>query len=433
MGGVSHGSADPALSLPFGGVAPLGLGTHHLERLSSYVIRVGNVFALPAPELLRHALRQVSGVRERKRLLVRGALNGAGPSVAVAAAGLAAFTGMADGERMSCTGLVQRLRLHDRGLVSATRRWCPLCWARDAEPYDRKLWWLGLVDACPVHACLLETRRATCGQLQPSLTRGVRLHHCSHCGHDLMEGSAPVVVGSGLGAARRLWYARQASDLVRVDEVIVPTGSDEARSIVAACRALSERASERGLHGVSVSLRRIGAVLVRSRAGGARVASRWHSKSDTYVTRVTRGIEMSEHDSTKRLPGRILGEIYRIQNATEGMEPVAGPGRIYGLLNGFDEAIDEELEYAKGISNDKLGAVTDVLNPIFDDPERLNQFQGFYDVEKELQARGVSRTEAMKILKYLWNNESFTELIDKMDSSRSPAECRTFELRTYEK
>ena len=260
MGAVSQKTAASALSVPFGGVAPLALGTPDLESLSSYVIRVGNVFALPAPELLRYALQQVPGVRQRKRLLVWGALNGAGPSVAVAVAGLAAVTGLADGERMSYTGLARLLRLYDRELVSPTRRWCPLCWADDADPYDRKLWWLGMVDACPVHACLLETRCATCGRSQPSLTLGVRLHHCSHCGHNLMEGSAPIALGTGPAAARRLWYARQASDLVHADEVIALTGSDESEVIVAAYGALAERATALGLNGVSLSLRRISAL-----------------------------------------------------------------------------------------------------------------------------------------------------------------------------
>ena len=117
MGAVSQRTTASALSPPFGGVPPLGLGTPDLECLSSYVIRVGNVFALPAPDLLRHALQQVPGVRQRKRLLVWGALNGAGPSVALAVAGLAAVTGLADGERMSDAfdGRSSPWRLHTTG------------------------------------------------------------------------------------------------------------------------------------------------------------------------------------------------------------------------------------------------------------------------------------------------------------------------------
>ena len=242
---------------PFGGVSPLGLGTAALESLSSYVIRVGNRFALPAPDLLRHALEHVPGVRRRRRLLAWGALNGAGPSVPVAVAGLAAVTGLAAGERLSYLGLVHLLRLYDRELVSPTRRWCPRCWADDDPPYDRKVWWLGLVDACSVHACLLENRCGACGRLQPSLTMGVRLHHCSHCGQDLTAGAEPIALGTGAGAARRLWYARQAADLVHADEVIALTGSDESQAVLAAYGALAERATASGLDGVALSLRRM--------------------------------------------------------------------------------------------------------------------------------------------------------------------------------
>ena len=177
--------------------------------------------------------------------------------MAAAVSGLAAVTGFADGERMSYTGLARLLRLYDRGLVSPTRRWCPLCWADDAEPHDRKLWWLDIVDACPVHSCLLETRCATCGWLQPSLTLGVRLHYCSHCGHSLMEGSVPVALDDGPGAARRLWYSRQACALVHADEVIALTGSEESGAIDAAYGILAQRATALGLNGVSLSLRRM--------------------------------------------------------------------------------------------------------------------------------------------------------------------------------
>ena len=241
----------------FGGVAPIGFGSAALESLSSYVIRVGNRFALPAPDLLRYALGQVPGVRRRRGLLAWGALNGAGPSVPAAVAGIAAVTGLAGGERMSYMGLVRLLGLYDRDVVRPTRRWCPLCWADDGSPYDRKLWWLGLVDVCPVHGCLLEARCGICGRLQPSLTLGVRLHHCSHCGHDLMSAAEPLPLGTGIGARRRLWYARQAADLLHADEIIALTRSDESVSIVEAYGALAERAIARGLDGVSLSLRRM--------------------------------------------------------------------------------------------------------------------------------------------------------------------------------
>ena len=143
--------------------------------------------------------------------------------------------------------------------------------------------------------------------------------------------------------------------------------------------------------------------------------------------------ERTVHDSTTRLLGRILGEVYRIQNAIDGMSAGGGPAQVYGLLNGFEEAIDAELECANGISNEKLSAFADALEPIFHDPEELKNFRGYYQIEKQLSQRGISRTDAIQILTYWKSDGRFVDIIEKMNSSGSPVECKTFELRDYEK
>lgn len=142
---------------------------------------------------------------------------------------------------------------------------------------------------------------------------------------------------------------------------------------------------------------------------------------------------MSGHDVTTRLLGRILGQVYLLQDRVDGMAPGAGPAQIYGLLTGIDAAIDSELGRIVGVSNAKLDAVADVLEPIFQDSEKLEAFKGYYDIEPELKARGITRTEAIQILTYMWADHKFTTVIAKMDSSHSPAECRTFDLGEFEK
>ena len=139
------------------------------------------------------------------------------------------------------------------------------------------------------------------------------------------------------------------------------------------------------------------------------------------------------HDAHMKMLARILGEIYRIQNAIEGMPPSASGSHVYGLLKDFEVSIDEELEQADGISNEKLGQMDEVLTEIFDDNEKLEQFKGFYDIENELQSREITRVDALKILKFLKADDRYTDLIDKMDSTGSPTECRTFELYNDEK
>ena len=234
------------------GVPPLGLGTGAVESFTGYVVRLGNAFAVPASVLLTHSLNAVLPPARRDLHYRRnGALNGAGPAVLHAAAGIARLTGERDAQRLSFHGLVDLLHMVDRDLVSQTRRWCPLCWAGDGEPYDRKVWWLSVVDVCPAHACLLESRCGTCGRLQPSLTRGVRLNACSYCGYDLFESSSATVLPSGSAADRRLWYARQAADLVHAAEVIALMQCDETASLGSAYARLAAKARGAGLRDVA--------------------------------------------------------------------------------------------------------------------------------------------------------------------------------------
>ena len=120
-------------------------------------------------------------------------------------------------------------------------------WADDSEPYDRKVWWLAVVDACPVHGCLLESDCGTCGRLQPSLTRGMRLDSCSYCGHQLPDSSSATVLPSGPAAQRLLWYARQGADLIHAAEVVALMQSDEAASLTAAYARLAATAHHAGL------------------------------------------------------------------------------------------------------------------------------------------------------------------------------------------
>ena len=142
---------------------------------------------------------------------------------------------------------------------------------------------------------------------------------------------------------------------------------------------------------------------------------------------------MDGHDVTTRLLARILGQVYRLQDRVDGMTSGVGPAHIYGLLAGIDAAIDRELADVEGVSNAKLDAMADVLEPILQEPEKLEAFKGYYDIEPELEARGITRTEAMQILRYMWADHKFTTVIAKMDSSHSPAECRTFDLGDFEK
>ncbi|MGZ4977010.1 MAG: hypothetical protein ACXV8O_07655 [Methylobacter sp.] len=137
-------------------------------------------------------------------------------------------------------------------------------------------------------------------------------------------------------------------------------------------------------------------------------------------------------NESKLLLGKILGEIYRIQRSSEEVSCPASDCQIYALLNGFEDAVNQELEMIGFISSDQVRSVVDVLEPIWQDVEQLKAFKGFYDIERELQNRGVDRSAAIRVLKYLKANNQFIDIIGKMDSSGSPSECRRFDLSDWD-
>jgi hypothetical protein len=137
-------------------------------------------------------------------------------------------------------------------------------------------------------------------------------------------------------------------------------------------------------------------------------------------------------NESKLLLGKILGEIYRIQRSSDEVSCPASDCQIYALLHGFEDAVNQELEMIGFISSDQVRSVVDVLEPIWQDKEQLKAFKGFYDIERELQNRGVDRSAAIRILKYLKANNQFTDIIGKMDSSGSPSECRRFDLSDWD-
>jgi hypothetical protein len=132
------------------------------------------------------------------------------------------------------------------------------------------------------------------------------------------------------------------------------------------------------------------------------------------------------------LLGKILGEIYRLQRGNEDVSCPASDSHIFALLNGFEGAINEELNRIGFVTEAEVRAVMDVLEPIWLDKEKLDAFKGFYDIEHKLEAVGVGRSKAIGILKFLHANQQFTDVIKKMDTSGSPIECRTFELDEWD-
>ena len=159
-------------------VVPRGLGTGQLESFTGYVARISARIAVPTVAFVRRALqdsqpavavKSISAVNAGARRL------NVGDRATEVTAAVERLTGHPHLCRLSFFAFAELFGVGERGLLARRRRWCSQCWRDDGEePYERKVWWLGLVDACHVHQCFLESRCHMCGRLQPTLPRAVR-------------------------------------------------------------------------------------------------------------------------------------------------------------------------------------------------------------------------------------------------------------------
>ena len=227
------------------GIAPRGLGTPHVESLTGYLQRLANEYVLPPAVLFRETV--VPAV-QRDRLWRRSladllreharAIDGTDRPARIAVDCMAGNTGRTELARCAFLGLADLDLVQSDGLLVRHKRWCPSCWADDAAGgfafYERKLWTLSVVDACPVHSVVLLDRCFACGTQQPPISRDVRPGVCALCGQGLSVSAVHLDDADGTDAARRLWFAREAAVLVHGIDVVAMHGLD--RSTLARSR-----------------------------------------------------------------------------------------------------------------------------------------------------------------------------------------------------
>lgn len=123
----------------------------------------------------------------------------------------------------------------------------------------------------------------------------------------------------------------------------------------------------------------------------------------------------------KILLGKILGEIYEMQ----GVNCIVSPGTVYGLQNGFEFILDEVIGNYKITTEDYKNFVS-ILNPIYNNKENLSKFNGYYDIEEEMNKVGIDRGKAILLFNYFNRTNCYEELIKKLNSPNSPNELKTF-------
>lgn len=72
------------------------------------------------------------------------------------------------------------------GLLDRCPRWCPICLTErqkaELEPYFPLLWYVMLVENCPLHGCRLESECPHCHRKQTFIPKHYHIDHCTHCG-----------------------------------------------------------------------------------------------------------------------------------------------------------------------------------------------------------------------------------------------------------
>ena len=202
------------------GAEPLGRGSGNVESLTGFFARLCMTRYVEAADVVRTLLngqcpsglfppaaRQVGNFLSRRA----SKLDLEGDSALAFAAAVERLTHLSDLHCHTFSALSGALAERQKRRRKR-KQWCPACfaaWQADGTPlYEPLLWRFALVERCPVHRLALVDRCATCGQVQPAVTRAVPVGHCDRCGHCLHQGgSIPVPEEGSLDSSERwaLW------------------------------------------------------------------------------------------------------------------------------------------------------------------------------------------------------------------------------------
>jgi len=208
-------------------LAAAGVGTEHVESLTSYVTRLAAAHAVPVSKLVGHEIGPEAVRPKLASQFAPGTLRRVVPlincqSYMLNASGYAAenwvtqlclLTGEANLRYL--TTLCWNGAVSGEKLVRWQHAWCPQCYQgwRDSGEMVREplLWVLRAVSMCAVHCTQLETRCWNCGRTPHVLTGRSQSGHCGHC-QAWLGSNDPSPPGEKQAAPQEaydLWVARR--------------------------------------------------------------------------------------------------------------------------------------------------------------------------------------------------------------------------------
>lgn len=235
-------------------LAPIGLCTPEVERITNYIGRLAKEHCLAVDSLVRHELAPLlkdgSHVRRPSSGLMwkeAYTLNGTGAQAEATVQTLHALTGRRDLAATTLRPLANIIPARD--LLRLTRAWCPSCYRerldRGLQPYDPLLWSLKAITVCPRHSAPLRERcpHPACRRTMPVLGFYAHPGHCAHCDGSLaitlVDGMARGVL-NGSDMDDQMWAARCVGELLAAapDIADLPSRADMARAIAGLAQTL---------------------------------------------------------------------------------------------------------------------------------------------------------------------------------------------------
>lgn len=175
-------------------VPQIGAGTAQVESLCGYIARVAMVHLVTPAALLHRCLEWwdtgrpdlVGNWKEKTGALrLRASINSGDTSGRwiELLESLGCVSGLSECTVASWAGIFSA-----RMLIKTHHAWCPSCYQEDQQPYDRLIWSLQEVRACPRHLCQLVELCPNCTTRVPTIHSRSSPGRCHHCGGELFGG-----------------------------------------------------------------------------------------------------------------------------------------------------------------------------------------------------------------------------------------------------
>ena len=206
-------------------LAPVGVGTAYVERITSYVSRLARGHNISVGTLVLNVIQpnfqaeylsnnlRTTDLLKKASCSINGTESWAREMVRI----LSDLTLVKGLEYLTMLPWADIFPV--RGLLKRTHAWCPLCyedWMQQKQViYDPLVWAIELVKVCRIHEKPLREECPECRRTQPVLSRYSVPGYCVYCHHWLGEGGTKGR-GDGVegGSEKDLWISDEVGKLL---------------------------------------------------------------------------------------------------------------------------------------------------------------------------------------------------------------------------